>query len=349
MRDNPLPASAVESLPVRFPSSYRYAPQFRPWLQKNLERYDGVVLHGMWTHPNWVAYQECRRQAKSYACFPHGMLEPWPVFGQGRLTALKKMAYWNLRERFIFGHGAAALFTTEREARLAGSTFKLPSVPHVVVPYGVSISNRSIRYMEKPGFLIPDGKKVALFLGRLHPKKNVTFLLDAWADARPVDDWILIIAGPGDPDYVRSLALRIQNLGLNDSVKLVGEVAGGDKTYLFQRSHWFLLPSSQENFSNATLEAIQYGCPVAISDQVYFSEFLHKSSEVLPVTHAAWVAFIKNRMADEPRRLNILELDQVLVKPRFEIKEIAKAWAGTMRKIFGDREIKANHLFHTSK
>jgi glycosyltransferase involved in cell wall biosynthesis len=332
--DNPLPSNAIQSLPLGFPRSYRYAPQLRAWLRRNLHTYDGVVLHGMWTYPTWAAYRECQKIGKQYICFPHGMLEPWPVLGQGRLKAAKKLIYWRLRENEILRHGAAVLFTSQRESQLSQSTFSLPRMRRVVVPLAVSVIQDCVAKPDNPRIEIREGLKAALFLGRLHPKKNVAFLVRAWAESQPPDDWMLVLAGPGEPGYVQSLVQLIEELNLEGKVVLTGLVTGRDKAYLFQRSSWFLLPSSQENFGIAPLEAILYGCPVVLSDRVYLSEFLHDRSEILPLTSQAWTEFFRYRMGDEVRRQSLIDLDRRFVASRFEVDRVAREWALVLRDLF---------------
>jgi len=169
---------------------------------------------------------------------------------------------------------------------------------------------------------------VALFLSRVHPKKNVDFLIEAWAQAGVPPEWRLIIAGPCEEGYQQKLQSLVQKHGLGDRVQFVGPVTGRDKSYLLQRADWFLLPSKQENFGVAVLEAIGAGCPVAISDQVYISDYFHAGSEVMPLEMDAWVRFLRDRMPDESRRQALIEEDRRYIMPQFAIEMVARAWAG---------------------
>ena len=135
--DNPLPPELIHELPIGFPRRYVYCAGLRKWTDANLARFDGVILHGMWLYPNWALLKACNRANIPYVCFPHGMLEPWALFGQGRFKAAKKTLYWLLRERSIFRDASAVFFATERERRLAQEAFALPPTSFIVVPYGV--------------------------------------------------------------------------------------------------------------------------------------------------------------------------------------------------------------------
>jgi hypothetical protein len=88
--DNPFPSERIHSLPAT--GSYRYSPELRPWLRAHLDRFDGVVLHGLWCYPNWAAAVECQAAGKPYGCFPHGMLEPWAVSQSGQKAPLLGLA-----------------------------------------------------------------------------------------------------------------------------------------------------------------------------------------------------------------------------------------------------------------
>jgi glycosyltransferase involved in cell wall biosynthesis len=202
------------------------------------------------------------------------------------------------------------------------------------VPYGVAAARDPVDRPSNASLLFRAEDNVALFLGRLHPKKNLSFLIRAWAEAQLGSAWRLMIAGPGEERYVSQLQQLVRDLKIERQVSFVSMVTGADKTYLLQNAKWFLLPSQQENFGNAVLEAIQQGCPVAISDQVYLSELLHDATEVLPLKHEAWVDFIRNRMTDESRRARIMDLDRTHMRGRFDIANVSKQWADNLLEIF---------------
>jgi glycosyltransferase involved in cell wall biosynthesis len=287
----------------------------------------------MWLYPNWAAAKACRKLGVPYVCFPHGMLEPWSIFGQGVWKDLKKRAYWTLREESVFANAAALFFTTDRERRLAGMTFPLPLNSHIVVPYGIDAA--VIGHGEAGPAALPVDGPYALFLGRVHPKKNVEFLVEAWAEAAPPVEWRLVIAGPGDPGYLAQVKGLVQRLGLSERVVFAGMVAGEKKRALFQNARWFLLPSSQENFGIAVLEAVSSGCPVAISDQVYLADYFHGESEVMPVAKADWVRFLQERMVDEGWRQRVIARDREELVPRFRFETVVRDWVETLERVFG--------------
>ena len=332
--DNPLPGERIHELPISFPRCYNYSRGFSGWLEENLGRFDGVILHGMWLYPNRAAARACRRARVPYVCFPHGMLEPWALYGQGPVKAVKKSVYWLLRERMVFRDASAVFFTTERERSLAQRTFALPDTSFIVVPYGVDRAGVVPGLPDRPEIGIPANRKMALFLGRVHPKKNVHFLVEAWAKSGMGPNWELVIAGPVEPAYRRTLDHLIQIYNIQAQVRFVGAVSGNDKSYLLGRASWFLLPSKQENFGISVLEAVNAGCPVAISDQVYLSDYFHDKSEILPLQMEAWVGFLRDRMPDEQHRQAMVRLDREFLVPKFSMDAVTRNWARTINEVF---------------
>jgi len=331
VQDHAFPRDRIHSLPLDSPAVYRYSRQLRPWLRQNLGRFDGIVLHGMWLYPNWAVARECWAQRKRYACFPHGMLDSYAVYRQGAWKRIKKILYWNWREHHVVRRSSCVFFTTQREREKSSRTFPLPPAQLVLAPYGCEaaalqpIASAATR---------PPGHKIALFLGRIHPKKNLEFLLEAWHAARLDCAWHLVIAGNAEPAYRTKLERLIRRLHLETQVHLVGFVTGEAKTCLLQLAHWFLLPSRQENFGVAVLEAISHGCPVAISDQVDLAESLPEASEVLPLASDSWTRFLRERMTDENHRQNLIRAGRHFLAGGLRMENVTSQWAAAIESVF---------------
>jgi len=333
--DNPLSTQFVHELPGDPLSSFAYSAALRPWLRSNLKRFDGVVLHGVWTYVDWAAGEECQSAAVPYAQFPHGMLEPWSVNGQGAGKLAKKWLYWWLRQKNTCEGARFLLFTTNRERELTMRLFAPRTGAMILTPYGVSAYPNGTATPIRSDLQQPDGRKIALFLGRVHPKKNIDLLIEAWGRARPALDWSLIIAGPVEPGYQPTLDRQIARWGLERQVHFVGFVSAADKDYLLQRAEWFLLPSSQENFGVAVLEAISQGCSVAISDQVYLADYFSEGAEILPVSSDAWTQFIRDRMPDKVWRRERAVADRKHLLEDFETSKITRNWVDSFQTMFG--------------
>jgi glycosyltransferase involved in cell wall biosynthesis len=260
------------------------------------------------------------------------MLDRWPMRGQGLSKRLKKELDWRFREKNVVQQAACVLFTTERERRLSLETVAMPKTPTRVIGYGASFSASN----DESAGRIPElaQRTFALFLGRLHPKKNPDLLLRAWAKSG-VSEWILVFAGPGENRYRQHLMDLAQGLGLQSQILFLDFVDGARKAWLLRNAQWFLLPSSHENFGVAVLEAIQHGCPVAISDQVALADEFPASSPVLPVDLDRWTTFMKTNLRDRHYRSEQKLAQAAVASDRFDIDKLAASWSAVLRDIFG--------------
>jgi len=334
--DNPMADGRIHAFPARS-GAWAYCPALRAWLRENVGRFDGVVVHGAWLYPGWAAAKECRRAGVPYAYYPHGMIEAWAVRGQGFLKERKKRLYWGLAERGVADGASAVFFTTRREQELTRETFALAAPGRLLAPYGIEEGEAARVEPREAGLRQPDGVGVVLYLGRLHPKKNPELLLSAWKKAGPPAGWRLVVAGSGEDGFERLLHEQVDALGLSASVELTGFVAGADKQYLLQRAEWFVLPSSQENFGIAVLEAVRYGCAVAISDGVYLAESFPAGAETMPVDEAAWVAFFRERVADGAHRQRVRDAVRGRLMEEFGMTAVMERWIATLTETFPAR------------
>jgi poly(glycerol-phosphate) alpha-glucosyltransferase len=137
--------------------------------------------------------------------------------------------------------------------------------PIAVIPNGVDMRQSARR--PKPDFLANDERRVLLFLGRVHPKKGLNALVEAWARViteRPVlgQEWRLVVAGWDDGRHLPSLERLVSRLGLERDVHFVGPVFGDTKFKTLDSAHAFILPSRSEGLPMAVLEAWACGLPV---------------------------------------------------------------------------------------
>jgi glycosyltransferase involved in cell wall biosynthesis len=333
--DNPLPPEKIHAVAEPQFRTFHYSPDLRHWLRRNISQFNGVVIHGMWLYPGVVASSECLRARIPYACFPHGMLDIYPVHQSGLVKRIKKTLYWSLVERRMFARAAAVFYTTKREMDNAQLTFSVENTKFVVVPYGVGANAGGALCPANQSLQQPPERRIALFLGRVHPKKNVEFLVRAWNLAASIpSDYHLLIVGPGDPKYVARLKHLADSGPCTGRIHFVGNVSGQDKSYLFGRAQWFLLPSLQENFGLAVLEAVQAGCAVAISNQVYLSDSFRPESEVLDLALPTWVSFLNNRLGDDSSRVQTAQADYEWLRQSLSVQAVNEGWARTMRLVF---------------
>lgn len=109
-----------------------------------------------------------------------------------------------------------------------------------------------------------DEAKRLIFTGRLSPQKGLDLLIPALGRLNGQGyDFRLDIVGDGPlKDELRAL---IDEQGIRERVRLLGEVATGQiRNMLFQYDA-FVLPSRYEGMSNSALEAMEAGIPVLVS------------------------------------------------------------------------------------
>lgn len=244
--------------------SYGYSARFLPWLRAHYADYDAVVVHGIWQYPSFAVWRALHRTGTPYFVFPHGMLDPW--FNRTYpLKHLKKLLYWPWAEYRVLRDAASVLFTSEEERRLARESFALYQANEMVVNYGTAAP--PVVGAEEFVTRFPElrGEKFLLYLGRLHEKKGVDLLIEAFVSLGEESGLRLVVAGPvGDERYHKHL----QELGRNQPVTFTGMLSGNLKWGALQAAEAFVLPSHQENFGIAIAEALACGTPVLISNKV---------------------------------------------------------------------------------
>jgi glycosyltransferase involved in cell wall biosynthesis len=107
-----------------------------------------------------------------------------------------------------------------------------------------------------------------VYLGRIHPIKNVAALLDAFAACTLPPIVHLHIAGwSGEcPEYTAELKDKVRRHALQERVTFTDRrVEGEEKRSLLRDAELVVLPSHSENFGMTVLEALGQGTPVIAS------------------------------------------------------------------------------------
>jgi glycosyltransferase involved in cell wall biosynthesis len=235
---------------------------------------------------------------------PHGMLDPYFQRSKERkIKAVRNWVYWRLIEGRVINHADGLLFTCQEECRLASQSFS-PYHPKRKLIVGLGIveppayNHKMLKaFLEKcPGI---KNNPYILFLSRIDSKKGADLLIRAYekviteininklhplsntgmeetfdkADHQPKIFPKLILAGPG---IETSYGGKLQNM-VNDSpilknnVFFSGMLEGDAKWGAFYGCESFILPSHQENFGIAVVEALACSKPVLISRPINIS------------------------------------------------------------------------------
>ena len=248
-------------------AAFGYSPVFTQVLTQRQPE----LLHliGLWMYPSVACRRWALRRRIPYVVTPQGMLDPWAV----RNSAWKKRAAaWlyedqNLRQ--------AACLHALCEAEVAAIRAYGLRNPVCVIPNGVDIPVGGVNGAAPWQGAFPEGVRVLLFLGRLHPKKNLANLLRAWARAEEAAEshgWRLVVAGWDQGGHGAGLKSLAGALGVGRTVWFCGELFGEKKDAALRQASGFVLPSLSEGLPVAVLEAWAYGLPVVITRECNLPE-----------------------------------------------------------------------------
>lgn len=251
--------------PCRY-NAWRWTPELGRQLERAVKGYDIVMVASLWQYPTFIAGKTCRAAGKPYVVSPNGMLDAWSLSQK----AWKKKPYLALVERNTL-LGAAAIHLTS-ESELTESGLGRWPVPKLVVPLGLpktkyaDLTDGSRFFRRYPEL---QNRQIVLFLGRLHYKKQPDLLIRAFHQACVGgNDAHLVLAGPGDESYLKSLRALSNDLGLQDRVLFTGMLRSEDVQEAYRAASVFVLPSLQENFGLSVVEAMSAECPIIVSRQV---------------------------------------------------------------------------------
>lgn len=260
----PIDASCLV-FPARGPLALGWAPGLAPALQSYAP--DLLHLHGLFTWSSQVTRDWRRRTGRPVVVSPHGMLEPWALAN----SAWKKKLFSWLIERDNLC-GTACLHALSDTEAASIRQFGLRN-PIAVLPNGIDLSQLPKplpRGVFEVLFPVAGSRRVLLFLGRLHPKKGLPHLLQAWAAVRSEGlgrDWRLAIAGPDQLGHASEIRIQARALGLDEQVFFAGPLQGEQKWAALSAASGFVLPSFSEGFPVAVLEAMAFGLPVLLTRQ----------------------------------------------------------------------------------
>lgn len=289
-----------------------YNADYYNWLSTHLPAFDVVILHGLWNYQGYGLVKALRLLKSENASFstkffvmPHGMLDPYFQKAEGRkLKAARNWFYWKLIEKNVVNQAEGLLFTCEAELLLARQTFS-PYLPkkELVVGLGVEeppVNSPAIQEAFLSNFEALKSKPYFLFIGRIHEKKGVDLLMGAYrnytqirkdqnttkanADASFIEQnsgiLPLVIAGPGlETPYGQKISIEAEQLNQpGKTVFFPGMLTGDAKWAAFYNCEAFVLPSHQENFGIAVVEALACGKPVLISNQINIHTEISKAN-----------------------------------------------------------------------
>ena len=329
------PEVRVRTFPRSFPKRYSNSSAFLRWLSGNLQEYDLVEMHSVFTAIALAAARLCRQRGKPYILRPHGSLDPFDL----RKHEMLKRIVGPLILRPVLQSASAVLLTSGMEAqRLV--TYGA-AVNKVVLPLPVSLPTEpgdGHRFRRRHG--IPHDALVVLFMSRFDYKKGLEFLIPALSQLqREYGSLWFVLAGAGKPAFAASVDQWLKDNSIGERTSRVGFVAGQDKSDALAAARIFALPSRNENFGIVLIEAMHAGLPLLISDEVYIhKEIVDHGAGLVCQPSTASVSEALRRMLD-----GSVDLDQMgsrgkdLVNRRYRPEAATDLLVGAYNEILASR------------
>jgi glycosyltransferase involved in cell wall biosynthesis len=227
------------------------------------ERFDLIQIQSMWDLPYHKVMVEARKLGIPYIVTPRGMLDPWSLAHKKWKKKLAMLLY----QKKDLQRANCILATADMEADHVRDLGIIP--PIAIIPNGIDVSEYECRSLKDKASV----KKQIVFLSRIHEKKGIEFLIDAWENLQSkYPDWNVVIAGNGETDYIEQLKQKITAKGLQKCMEIVPPVFGVEKHKLYCESSLFVLPTYSENFGMVVAEAMSCGVPVITTNGTPWQE-----------------------------------------------------------------------------
>lgn len=241
--------------------------------REDLRKFEIVHIHGIWDRLLHEIAALCRAAKVPYVVAPRGMLEPWSL---KQKWLKKRVARFLYQDRDL--KKAAALHATADSER--DQFVKLGFKQYCIIsPNGVNLPKEKV---EKVGGV---GQRRALFVSRMHPKKGVMELVEAWAKVSSelvvqgfefnwVCELVYTKSGTEELAYEDKVKARVNELGLSDQFIFTGPLDDEKKWEAYARADLFILPTYSENFGIVVAEALWAGVPVITTKGTPWSDLV---------------------------------------------------------------------------
>jgi len=243
----------VEFFNTKITSWFSMLKAFKTFLK--VEKPDLVHINGVWSPQNWGFQKIAQALGIKVVLAPHGMLEPWIL---DRNPWKKKIALFLYQHKAIVRANYLHATAKMEQDNIQSLGFKnLISI----IPNGVDLS-------EVKKVKTQYGTKKIVFLSRIHPKKGIELLIEAWRQLE-TKEWTLEIAGNGDEKYIENLINSCKDV---KNIYFVGPKFGEHKWNFLRSADLMVLPTYSENFGIVVAEALAVGVPVITTEGTPWEE-----------------------------------------------------------------------------
>lgn len=306
------------------PTGFGYSRDLKSLVTVAAKRSDVLHGHGIWMYIDYLTAGAARDLGKPHVFSPQGCLEPW---------ALTRSRWKKAPVRRLFADGAlrrmACIHATNRREAENVRALGLEN-PIAVIPNGIdpaAFAELPDRATLSERFPEVAGKKVVLFLSRIHPKKGPLRLAEAWGTlAGDFPGWHLVVAGNDEIGHRAEVERALKARGVMDRATFTGPMIGADELVAMAAADVFVLPSLSEGFSMVILEAMASGLPVLLTPGCNFPEAVSAGAalETAPDARGTEQGLRRlMRMTDEERR-EMGERGRALVTTRYTWERVVR-------------------------
>jgi glycosyltransferase involved in cell wall biosynthesis len=316
--ENPV---AIEGIKIEFFNTkitawFSMCKAFKSFLKE--EQPDLVHINGIWSPQNWGFQKTAQELGIKIVLSPHGMLEPWILAHNPWKKKLALFLYQRtaiLRANYLL---ATAQMEQDNIVKLGFSNLIS------IIPNGIDLSEVK---KEKSIY----GTKKMVFLSRIHPKKGIELLLEAWRKS-DTTEWILEIAGNGETDYIKTLTQSAQDL---ENVRFVGPQYGESKWDFLRSADVMVLPTYSENFGIVVAEALAVGVPVITTKGTPWKDLkTYQCGWWIELSVSNLKRSLEEVMQTPQYQIKTMGTNgQILVKDKYDIKAVAKNMRSLYQKI----------------
>lgn len=299
-----------ESFKYVYLKKLRISLKLRDRLEE-LAKQKGTIfhIHNSWNYIPYITKKICKKYKRPYVVSVRGSMYPWSL---NQSKWVKKIAWYIFQKATL--ENASFIHSTEenetnalRKLRIKNNIEIVPNGIELLEPRPIINKDESLERLS-----LQKNRRYILFLSRIHPKKGLEYLIDAFASsAGNNNDWELLVAGPvGDDKYYAEILDSIKKKGITNKVHFLGLIENEKKEAAFSVSELFVLPSHTENFGIAIAEAISCDIPVITTKGTPWKEIeVHKSGWYIDLSIKSLTSALDEAMSMDDEILQLMGLN----------------------------------------